>query len=309
MKEIVSGIYVETRYKSGNVGLVLTGAGAICIDVPTMPNDVEHWLAQIRRVTQEPIVFSIQTDYSRDRVVSTCLIDAPIIAHEATWEKMKVYRNDKKTQQIREMLNGTAASESWEARLPDITFTERLILNKGTREIYIMHGGGHSAATSMVYLHEERLIFTGDLVYNKMHPSMVHAHTKEWLSSLNQLRKMVADTVVPGHGEICDKEATYLLSDYIREMRAKVRQCFQTGRSKSETSSILIPEFIDVFPHAESERDRVRRYIKGGCDRIYDEFRAATKASATANRSADPSQARNRKYTDDNGELLLAIDE
>jgi hypothetical protein len=42
---------------------------------------------------------------------------------------------------------------------------------------------------------------------------------------------------------------------------------------------------MDAFPYDENQRDRVRQRIKGGSDRIYDEYRAVAKASATKSRA------------------------
>jgi cyclase len=183
--------------------------------------------------------------------------------------------------------------------MPDITFSERLILFKGRRELHILHGGGHSPATSMVYLPEDNLVFAGDVVFCGVHPSMAQAETKPWLSTLNQLRKMSVDLIVPGHGMTCAREATHVLSDYVRDMRAAVRRNFQAGRSKSETSSLLIPEFLDAFPYEEGQRERVRQLVKGGSDRIYDEYRAAAKADAARTRSTSrKSRAKSRAARD-----------
>lgn len=279
MKQVIPGVYAETKYSSGNVGLILTGQGIICIDVPMMPRDVEHWQGQINKLTEEPIIAIIQTDCNRERVISMCQFQVPVIAHEAAWDRMKTYRSDKRVQQIREMLGCNEQEDDWQVRMPDITFTDRLILNKGDYEVHLLHSGGHSPATTMVYLPERRLIFTGDLVFNNMHPSMGQAQTKEWLVALNQLRKLTIDVIVPGHGQVCDKECTYPLSDYIREMRARVRRHYQSNRSKTETASLIINEFIDAFPYAENKRDTVRRLVKNASDRIYDEYRAETRTN------------------------------
>lgn len=279
MKQIIPGIYAETKYTSGNVGLIVTGEGAICVDVPMTPRDVEHWRNQIKKVTDEPIIAIIQTDCNRERVISICQFDVPVIAHEAAWDRMKSYRSDKRVQQIRDMLGCNAEEDdAWQVRMPDITFTDRLIINKGDQEIHLIHCGGHTPATTMVYLPERRLVFTGDLVFNNMHPSMGQAQTKEWLVALNQLRKLTVDILVPGHGAVCDKECTYPLSDYIREMRARVRRYYLANKSKAETASLIIPEFVDAFPHPESRRDTVRRLVKNASDRIYDEYRSQGRA-------------------------------
>jgi hypothetical protein len=106
------------------------------------------------------------------------------------------------------------------------------------------------------------------------------AQTKAWLTALNRLRKMAVDAVVPGHGSICDREGTHALSNYIRRMRALVRRAFQAGRSKSDTSKVVVPRFLDAFPHDEEESERTRARVKGGSDRIYDEYRIAAKVRA-----------------------------
>ena len=90
--------------------------------------------------------------------------------------------------------------------------------------------------------------------------------------------------LIPGHGDVCDKDATHGLSEYIRDMRSMVRRSFQAGRSKSETSAIVIPAFMDAFPYTDEQRDQIRIRVKEGSDRIYDEYRAEAKASAARGR-------------------------
>jgi cyclase len=294
MEAIAPGVYVEARYASGNVGAIVTGTGVVCVDVPMYPSDARHWLGQIASVTDEPIIALVQTDYDQERVVSTPLLDVPVIAQDAAWDKMKIYNNEKTLNQIREILRSDGRNVDWSVRMPSVTFSERLILHKGAREVHVLHGGGHSPATCMVYLPDESLIFTGDMVFNNAHPSMTQAETKQWLSALTALRKMTVDRLIPGYGPMCGKEATHPLSDYIRDMRAMVRRSFQAGRSKSETSSALIPEFMDAFPYDESERDRVRLRVKGGSDRIYDEYRAEAKANAATAKGASKRSATRR---------------
>jgi cyclase len=299
MKEIVPGVYAETRYASGNVGFIVTGAGVVCIDVPMFPSEAYHWRSMIESVTDEPIAALIQTDYDQERVASTFLFDVPVIAHDAAWHRMRVYSSEKVIGQISELLRRDGIDRRWQVRLPDITFSERLILYKGRREIHVLHAGGHSAATAMIYLPEDSLIFGGDVVFCGAHPTMNLAETKNWLSALTALRKMPIDTIVPGHGSLCEREATHRLSDYIREVRAAVRRSFQAGRSKSETSSVVIPEFMDAFSYREADRDQVRLRIKGGSDRIYDEYRAEAKASAARAKDKTVRTTRRRKRSRD----------
>jgi cyclase len=286
IEQVAPGLYIETRYVGGNVGAVVTDEGVVCVDAPMLPEEVLDWQAQIQSVASHPIVALIQTDYDQERVLGTSFFDVPLIAHDAIWDKMKVYSSEKFLNQVGEVWQGEEDAEDWHPRMPDITFSERLILYKGGRELHIIYGGGHSSATCMVHLPEESIIFAGDIVYCNRHPTMAQAETKQWLSVLNQLRKMSIELIIPGHGSCCDKESTQVLSEYIRDMRAVVRRNFQAGRSKSETSSAVITEFLDAFPYDENDRDQVRQLVKGGSDRIYDEYRTAAKADAARVRGA-----------------------
>ena len=303
MDQVAPGVYVETKYESGNVGFIVTGAGVVCVDTPMLPHDVRDWKAQIRSATDEPIITLIQTDFDQARVIGTYLFDVPLVAHDAIMDRIKIYSSEKAVSQINELIarsGGFADSgqDGWQVRVPDVTFSERLVLYKGKRVIHVLHGGGHSSATSIVHLPENELLFSGDLVFCNQHPSMTYAETKERLSALSQLRKMPVETIIPGHGAVCGQESTQPLSEYIRDMRAMVRRSFQAGRSKSETSSAVIPEFMEAFPYDEEERDLVRQRIKGGSDRIYDEYRAQAKANvAKARGSTKRSKSKRSRKT------------
>lgn len=299
MEQVAPGVYVETRYVSGNVSIIVTGSGVVCVDVPMLPSDAHHWQAQIASVTNEPITTLIQTDYDRERIVSTYLFQVPLIAHDAAWSRMRVYGSDKIASQISDLLRQDGVRHAWQVRMPDVTFSERLVLYKGQQEIQVLYGGGHSPAASMVYVPGQNVILTGDVVFSNVHPTMATAETRDWLAVLTALRKMPVDVVVPGHGSVCDREATHTLSDYIRDIRASVRRNFQAGRSKSESSSAAIVEFMDTFAYDESKREQVRQRIKNGSDRIYDEYRAESKAVTTVRgkRAVRRTSGRRRRLT------------
>jgi hypothetical protein len=88
---------------------------------------------------------------------------------------------------------------------------------------------------------------------------------------------MALETVVPGHGTAGDKDVTYPLSDYIRELRAAVRKSFRAGRTKSDTAKAVIPELMDAFPYDRDDSERLSKQIKDSCNRVYDEYRTETR--------------------------------
>jgi cyclase len=276
MEQIAERVYVETIYRGGNVGCVVTDQGPILIDTPLLPRDARHWQDQLERLTSLPVQYVVNTDYREEHMLCTALFDAPAVAHELAWERISGY-GDAFWQGVSNLLEsvdvGAAAEiELLELSLPHITFTERMLLFKGSPEVRLIHLGGHTPATIAVYLPDDQILFGGDNVMLNTLPVLTHADTKQWLQALTAMRKMRVKTLVPGHGPLCDASATQRLSEYLRLVRARVRRHFQAGRSKSELSG-LTADLVDFYPVSEEEQEGLRLRIRSNLDRVYDEMK------------------------------------
>jgi cyclase len=276
MKEIAPGIYVHSGYEGANVGCILTDVGAIVVDTPLIPADGKAWAAEVAKIA-ERVLFVFNTDHHRAHIIGNQYFDAPVIAHEMAWKEMSNYRDAfiERTKNIfKRQPEIVAQFDEVVIKKPEITFTGQLIVKKGGREVYFVRLGGHTPATSGVWLPRERVLFTGDVVVVGEHPSLGQSNSKEWLEVLTRLRKMSLAALVPGHGPLCDVEATQPISDYIRLLRSKVRNQFKSGRSKSE-AAVVISQMIDHFPYRPGDRSFVEKRIRAGVSRVYDEIKAS----------------------------------
>jgi len=83
---------------------------------------------------------------------------------------------------------------------PTITLNNTMTLHRGGREIRILFlGRGHTAGDVVVYLPKERVIATGDLLVNGT-SYMGDAFFTEWIQTIEALKQLDFDTVLPGHG-------------------------------------------------------------------------------------------------------------
>jgi cyclase len=222
-------------------------------------------------------LFVFNTDHHRAHIIGNQYFDAPVIAHEVAWKEMSNYRDAfiERTKNIfKRQPEIVAQFDEAVIKKPEITFTGQLIVKKGGREVYFIRLGGHTPATSGVWLPRERVLFTGDVVVVGEHPSLGQSNSKEWLEVLTRLRKMSLAALVPGHGPLCDVEATQPISDYIRLLRSKVRNQFKSGRSKSE-AAVVISQMIDHFPYRPGDKSFVEKRIRAGVSRVYDEMKAS----------------------------------
>lgn len=274
MEEIARGVFVKTDYEGSNVGCILTDAGAVVVDTPLVPADGKAWATEVARVAGR-VLYVFNTDHHRAHIIGNQYFDAPVIAHELAWKEMTNYRDAfiertknlfKRQPEIVEQFDEVVIKK------PEITFTGRLMLNKGGREIHFVHLGGHTPATSGVWLPAERILFTGDVVVVGEHPALGQSDSKQWLAVLARLRKTSLKWIVPGHGPLCNVEATVPISDYIRTLRAKVRSQYKAGRSKSE-AAVVISQMIDLFPYRPGDKSFVEKRIRAGVSRIYDEMK------------------------------------
>lgn len=276
MQEIAPGVYVKTDYEGANVGCVLTKAGAIVVDTPLIPADGKAWAAEVAKLSAK-VLYVFNTDHHRAHIMGNQFFDAPVIAHEEAWKEVSGYKDTfiERTKNIFKKQPEIAAQfDEINLKKPEITFTGRLYLNKGGREVHFVHLGGHTPATSAVWLPEERVLFSGDVVVVGEHPSLGQSISKEWLEVLTRLRKMSLSSIVPGHGPLCNVEATEPVSDYIRTLRAKVRSQYRSGRSKSE-AAVVINQMIDYFPYRPGDKSFVEKRIRAGISRVYDEMKTA----------------------------------
>jgi cyclase len=274
MQEIAPGVYVKTDYEGANVGCILTEVGAIVIDTPLIPADGKAWAAQVAELTEE-VLYVFNTDHHRAHILGNQYFDAPIIAHEVAWREISNYKDTfiDRTKNIFKKQPGIAGQfDEVQLKKPEMTFTGRLILKKGGREIHFVHLGGHTAATSGVWLPKDRILFTGDVVVVGEHPSLGQSNSKEWLDVLTRLRKISLAHIVPGHGPLCNVEATTPVSEYIRTMRSKVRSQYRSGRTKSE-AAVVINQMIDYFPYRPGDKSFVEKRIRAGISRVYDEMK------------------------------------
>ena len=287
MQQLTQDVYAETNIGGANVGFVVTGEGVVLIDSPMIPSDARRWREQVAEITDQEILYLINTDHHRGHVLGNQYLTTKVIAHELAWKEMKSYGDSFRQRLINRFVKDNkpeiaAEYENLKIILPCVTFSNRMTLHRGSKTIRLIHVGGHTAASSLVHVVEDDVLFTGDVVVRDRHPFIGHGNSKDWLNALTFIRKLHARTIVPGHGEFCDEETLNMLSEYIRQMRAQVRKLYQAGRTKTETGSRV--DLFGFFPVPDKDRQRIRKRFKASVGRVYEDIRVGYGASPKAKR-------------------------
>ncbi|WP_327251939.1 MBL fold metallo-hydrolase [Streptomyces sp. NBC_01244] len=115
---------------------------------------------------------------------------------------------------------------------PDLTYGDRLTLHVGETEVRVLHPGvAHTTGDSLVWLPEQRIVFTGDLVFAEGTPFLAMGSLAGSLRAMELLRSLGAETVVPGHGPLTDPGAYEATERYLRYVAELARE----GRAKGLT--------------------------------------------------------------------------
>ena len=112
---------------------------------------------------------------------------------------------------------------------PNVTFTEVMTLHKGGREVQVHFlGRGHTGGDTMVFLPAERIVFTGDFFEGRPGGGVLSyfgdAFIDEWPASLERLKALDFDIIVPGHGApLKERQQITDFQNYIRELWRQAR--------------------------------------------------------------------------------------
>jgi glyoxylase-like metal-dependent hydrolase (beta-lactamase superfamily II) len=127
--------------------------------------------------------------------------------------------------------------------LPNITFDRELRLHCGDVTVEVRYlGRGHTAGDAVVFIPEDRVVVTGDLVHG-LEPLLFEAYPDEWPATLERVAELEFDIVVPGHGPVEHGRTTLtLFRDYLTELNQLVREGISAGKSLATLQAELVPE-------------------------------------------------------------------
>ena len=215
MQKVTENVYVETEFQGCNPGFVVTSDGVVMIDTPQMPADAVEWRDEIAR--HGPVRYLIITEPHGDHFTGSHFFEGTVVAHEGTREAILASTVEPLKERLQQMApDSLPLLEGFSYRPPAITLSERLTLYLGKHTFRLINHPGHTPYQVAVHIPEERVVFTSDNIFHRVHPFLHQAVPYEWLDSLGRLQELEAEFLVPGHGDVCRP-------GYIPEMKAVIQ--------------------------------------------------------------------------------------
>lgn len=262
-EELGPGLYGYTAEGDPNSGVVIGDDSVLVVDAQATPAMAEDVIARIRAVTDKPIRHVVLSHYHAVRVLgASAYHGAEIIASDVT-RAMIVERGqqdmDSEIGRFPRLFRGRESIPglTW----PTLTFHKRMTLWLGRREVQIIHiGRSHTAGDTVVWLPKEKVLFSGDCVEYGATPYCGDAHYTDWPATLEAIRALGAERLVPGRGRSLMNRAEVEegiagTAAFTSDLFARVRQGVAKGWSLKEvyddTVSALRPKYGHwvIFDH------------------------------------------------------------
>jgi len=284
--EIVPGVYqargVGDLVVGSNSSVVVNDDEVLLVDSHITPAAARELLAEIKTITDKPVKYVVNTHWHFDHAHGNQVFspDVEIISHEATraviasggsvsgrsYETfigglpgriaaMEATLDTMTDETARTELAKTleqqrtyyAQTQEVVPTPPNTTLSERMTLFRGDREIqFLFFGRGHTDGDVVVYLPHERVLISGDLITAGI-PYMGDGYVDEWVGTLEHLKSLDFDWIVPGHGKAFqDPDRIGQLQDYFRDLWAQTVALHDQGVSAEDAA-----KRIDMTPHAE----------------------------------------------------------
>jgi glyoxylase-like metal-dependent hydrolase (beta-lactamase superfamily II) len=243
-----------------NAGFIVTGAGVVVFDALGTPALGELLLEKIRSITDQPVVRVIVSHYHADHIYGLQVfedLDAEILAPAGAEEYLDSDNARERLEERRFTLDPWV-NENTRLVYPDRYLDEGTRFQLGDVEFIItMIGAAHSDGDLTMYVAPDRVLFSGDVIFEGRVPFLGDANTRHWLKVLERMEKEKLVALVPGHGAVANDpdKAVALTRRYLAYLRESMAAAVEEFVPFDEAyAAVDWSEFADLPAFAEANR-------------------------------------------------------
>ena len=269
--------------RGGNVGF-LVGPEAVLVVDSQYKDMAPGIVEQIRKVTDKPIKFLVNTHHHGDHVGGneTFRPISVIIAHDnvrkrmlaspqdilrdypARVEEARKAGRDDQVKNLEEQIEWAKKVKVEEIPAPIVTYDSELRVHVNGETIQVWHTPpAHTDGDSTVYFEKANVLHMGDLFFNKVIPFIDvkgGGSPGGYLKALDAVvARVPADVVIiPGHGDVTDVAGLKVFRQYIADVIDAARKAKAAGQSKDDfVKSTEMAAYKEYRGYPERFRDNL----------------------------------------------------
>ena len=266
--EIADGVYIyeglmsnegqHWRFTINNL-FVVTAEGVLLGDARGSPEATQRLVDAVAEVTDQPIRYLVVgSDHTTHMGGNSALPqDITVFAHPTSAGVMQ------------DRANAPDANADAEL-LPTELVSDKKVLQLGGKEIHILHlGRARSGGDLLVYLPEDKIIYTTQIFPAAVFPAISPGFPTEWLEVIDKLQAMDVDFYIPGHGFIDSPE--YLEREL--EMQEQAHKTVMAVTKRLYDAGVPVDRAVEQARFGELENWTMRaQQAPSAVRRIYQEL-------------------------------------
>ncbi len=270
VQEVADGVHAylqpDGTWWINNTGFLVGDRGVVSIDSCSTERRTRAYLAAIGAVTSQPVRTLVNTHHHGDHTFGNHLFTgATIVGHEATRENVLTWGKP-----FDEPVWTKVDWGDVELAPPFLTYRDGVTVWVDDRRCEVTHVGmpAHTTNDSIVWLPSEKVLFSGDLLFNGGTPFLLQGSIAGAISVLTDVvRPLGAETIVPGHGPVGGPALIDEVLSYLHFVQRTAADGKAAGMTPLEAArSADLGEFADL---KDSER------LAGNLHRAYAELAGA----------------------------------
>jgi cyclase len=124
---------------------------------------------------------------------------------------------------------------------PTETYERDLTLKIGDKLVELHNvGPAHTRGDTLVHVVEDRVVYTGDVLFIGVHPAIWDGSVEGWIAACDRILAMDVDVVVPGHGPVTDKAGVADFRRYLVMLVAESTKRHNAGMTVEEAALDIV---------------------------------------------------------------------
>jgi cyclase len=233
---------IHNDFVPGNTTVLVTNEGVVLVD-DKFEIDHENIMAQLKKITNQPVKYVINTHYHGDHSGGNPKLQAlgaQVITSQQAREKMV---------------------EIKQPGMANVTLENSLRLFLGGKRVEVYRfGRAHTDGDIVVLFPDHRVLSAGDMfTFGDATPQLIDyaggGSARDWTGTLDGALKLEFDQVVPGHGLVTTKQEMRKFRDSTMTLRTKVHDMIAGKKTKPEIEKMLRTDFKFADLHIQRSLD------------------------------------------------------